>query len=225
MITKQIIPDYIKIVIKDFVKKNRECHKAYVVYDTRKDCIVCNSRGFMIEDAAIKACLAWLKRKAAKSKRRAENRRKRKERRAEKAKRRSVENAMVMTDEELKEAINNIISQLDPTQEYQKIDIRSIYQKYKPILKEYIEKEISDWNSQCVKRGDNYIYRPDYNIAHSELCIYYNKVSRTIYTDNLFKAVKQNDRFVIIDTETGEILDDAQGYGYTTAHKAYKCYG
>lgn len=28
-------------------------------------------------------------------------------------------------------------------------------------------------------------------------------------------------RFVIVDTETGEIVDDAQGYGYTTPQKAY----
>lgn len=30
-----------------------------------------------------------------------------------------------------------------------------------------------------------------------------------------------NPRYVIIDTETGEILDDAQGYGYTSAQKAH----
>ena len=28
-------------------------------------------------------------------------------------------------------------------------------------------------------------------------------------------------RYVIIDTESGEIVDDAQGYGYKTAQKAY----
>ena len=31
-------------------------------------------------------------------------------------------------------------------------------------------------------------------------------------------------RFRIISTETGEILDDAQGYGYKTAQKAYSAY-
>ena len=31
-------------------------------------------------------------------------------------------------------------------------------------------------------------------------------------------------RFCIVSTETGEILDDAQGYGYKTAQKAYKAY-
>lgn len=84
-----------------------------MVYDTRKDGVVCNPRGFMTEDDAIKGCLAWLKRNAGKSKRKAENRRKKMERRAEKAKRRALENSMVMADEELKEVIDNIISQLD----------------------------------------------------------------------------------------------------------------
>lgn len=28
-------------------------------------------------------------------------------------------------------------------------------------------------------------------------------------------------RFMVIDTDTGEILDDAQGYGYKTAQKAH----
>lgn len=32
-------------------------------------------------------------------------------------------------------------------------------------------------------------------------------------------------RFVLVDTETGEIVDDAQGYGYKTAHGAHKAYG
>ena len=31
-------------------------------------------------------------------------------------------------------------------------------------------------------------------------------------------------RFYIVDTNTGEILDDAQGYGYKTAQKAYAAY-
>lgn len=31
-------------------------------------------------------------------------------------------------------------------------------------------------------------------------------------------------RFRIISTATGEILDDAQGYGYKTARKAYAAY-
>ena len=41
-----------------------------------------------------------------------------------------------------------------------------------------------------------------------------------------YKAVywKQG-RYVIVDVETGEILDDAQGYGYKTQQKAYAAYG
>ncbi len=31
-------------------------------------------------------------------------------------------------------------------------------------------------------------------------------------------------RYAIVDTETGEVLDDAQGYGYKTAQKAYAAY-
>ena len=31
-------------------------------------------------------------------------------------------------------------------------------------------------------------------------------------------------RYRIVDTETGEVLDDAQGYGYRTAQKAYAAY-
>ena len=32
-------------------------------------------------------------------------------------------------------------------------------------------------------------------------------------------------RYIIIDKETGEVLDDAQGYGYKTKRNAYACYG
>ena len=32
-------------------------------------------------------------------------------------------------------------------------------------------------------------------------------------------------RYFIVSCETGEILDDAQGYGYKTAQNAYKSYG
>ncbi len=32
-------------------------------------------------------------------------------------------------------------------------------------------------------------------------------------------------RFCIVSSDTGEILDDAQGYGYKTAQKAYAAYG
>lgn len=38
-------------------------------------------------------------------------------------------------------------------------------------------------------------------------------------TENYFDV-----RFIIIDAETGETLDDAQGYGYKTAQNAYRCW-
>ena len=56
-------------------------------------------------------------------------------------------------------------------------------------------------------------------------------------TERKFKAVsyikqKQKngretyeERYVIVDTETGEVLDDAQGYGYKTPQKAYAAFG
>ena len=31
-------------------------------------------------------------------------------------------------------------------------------------------------------------------------------------------------RYIIIDAETGEIIDDAQGYGFKSPQKAYACY-
>ena len=39
---------------------------------------------------------------------------------------------------------------------------------------------------------------------------------------NLSKQYEK--RFVIVDKNTGEILDDAQGYGYKTIQKAYAAY-
>lgn len=32
-------------------------------------------------------------------------------------------------------------------------------------------------------------------------------------------------RYVVIDKDTGEVLDDAQGYGYRSVQKAYSAYG
>ena len=32
-------------------------------------------------------------------------------------------------------------------------------------------------------------------------------------------------RYVVVDTETGEIVDNAQGYGYRTREKAFKAWG
>lgn len=34
-----------------------------------------------------------------------------------------------------------------------------------------------------------------------------------------------DNRYVIVDKTTGEILDDAQGYGYKSPQKAYACFG
>lgn len=35
----------------------------------------------------------------------------------------------------------------------------------------------------------------------------------------------QTPRYIIIENETGEVLDDAQGYGYKSKRNAYACYG
>lgn len=35
---------------------------------------------------------------------------------------------------------------------------------------------------------------------------------------------EKNPRYVLIDIETGEILDDAQGYGYKTKRGVYAAY-
>ena len=32
-------------------------------------------------------------------------------------------------------------------------------------------------------------------------------------------------RYVVVDKDTGEVLDDAQGYGYRSVQKAYAAYG
>ena len=37
-------------------------------------------------------------------------------------------------------------------------------------------------------------------------------------------STQYHPRYIIINTQTGEILDDAQGYGYKTAQKAYAAY-
>ena len=43
--------------------------------------------------------------------------------------------------------------------------------------------------------------------------------------DKSYKAVPlRKTRFCIVDVNTGKILDDAQGYGYRTAQKAYAGY-
>ena len=44
-----------------------------------------------------------------------------------------------------------------------------------------------------------------------------------VKADNLSKL--GDNRYVIVDKVTGEILDDAQGYGYKSPQKAYACFG
>jgi hypothetical protein len=50
--------------------------------------------------------------------------------------------------------------------------------------------------------------------------------------DDNIKVIKSKElseqfepRFIVVNTETGEILDDANGYGYKTVQKAYAGYG
>lgn len=49
------------------------------------------------------------------------------------------------------------------------------------------------------------------------------KTFQAVYSESLSK--EYDARFVVVDTITGEILDDAQGYGYKSKIKAYKAYG
>lgn len=49
-----------------------------------------------------------------------------------------------------------------------------------------------------------------------------NSDIKAIKSDSLSSSY--DTRFVIVNTETGEILDDAQGYGYRSAQKAYAAY-
>lgn len=43
-----------------------------------------------------------------------------------------------------------------------------------------------------------------------------------ISTGNSIKKYKDKNRFIVIDKQTNDIIDDAQGYGFTSAHGAYK---
>ena len=45
---------------------------------------------------------------------------------------------------------------------------------------------------------------------------------KVVKSDELSK--KYEDRFVVVSTDTGEILDDAQGYGYRSKQKAHTAY-
>ena len=48
-----------------------------------------------------------------------------------------------------------------------------------------------------------------------------NEITKTINYDGI--KVKEK-RYVIVDADTGEVYDDAQGYGYKTRQKAYSAY-
>lgn len=45
---------------------------------------------------------------------------------------------------------------------------------------------------------------------------------KVVRSDKLSKNYE--DRFVVVSADTGEILDDAQGYGYRTKQKAHAAY-
>lgn len=45
---------------------------------------------------------------------------------------------------------------------------------------------------------------------------------QAVHSEHLSKS--NDKRFVVVHTETGEIVDDAQGYGYKSKPKAYKAY-
>lgn len=51
---------------------------------------------------------------------------------------------------------------------------------------------------------------------------------RYILLEKVFKSgvlsEKFDKRYIVADTDTGEIIDDAQGYGYTSEFKAERCY-
>lgn len=36
---------------------------------------------------------------------------------------------------------------------------------------------------------------------------------------------KKEERYVIVNLETGEIVDDCRGYGFKSKHAAYACFG
>ncbi|MGM0229070.1 hypothetical protein IGJ28_001132 [Enterococcus sp. AZ091] len=36
---------------------------------------------------------------------------------------------------------------------------------------------------------------------------------------------RKDDRYVMVDTETGEIVDDCRGFGFKSKQAAYACFG
>ena len=49
-------------------------------------------------------------------------------------------------------------------------------------------------------------------------------MSNIIVIEDLNLSKEYDRRYVVVDKTTGEILDDAQGYGYKTKKKAYSAY-
>ena len=47
----------------------------------------------------------------------------------------------------------------------------------------------------------------------------------TMPPDGSYGAYHKEHRWIIVDTSTGQILDDAQGFGYKSATNAYRAYG
>ena len=46
-----------------------------------------------------------------------------------------------------------------------------------------------------------------------------------VIEDSSLSEDKYNKRYIIVNKDTGELLDNAQGYGYKSKQNAYKCYG
>jgi hypothetical protein len=64
-----------------------------------------------------------------------------------------------------------------------------------------------------------------YKAVQYKVIKHHNAVESSDPWDNEPAYDTEETRFCIVSTETGEILDDAQGYGYKTAQKAYAAYG
>lgn len=47
----------------------------------------------------------------------------------------------------------------------------------------------------------------------------------TVPPDGPYGTYHKEHRWIIVNTSTGQILDDAQGFGYKTAQNAYRTYG
>jgi len=52
-----------------------------------------------------------------------------------------------------------------------------------------------------------------------------SKQKFTVVEDKTLGEGAWDKRYIVVDTETGEVLDNAQGYGYKSIQNAYKAYG